>query len=204
MKEIGIKMDSADVKRLRDRIHDLTPILDTIGNTMVSHSQEAFKKSQFGTFRWPKQYGSQSPYIHRAGALQDLLSGGSIKARRFERGNPLIDAGHLSGSLDYRVVGGDTVEYGSALPYAGLHQTGGTSEQTVTKEAKKRLGKEFKKARKAGGTRYEQIKKLAILFHLATMKTKVFRRPFVGTTDEMENDIRENIEQAILDVAEKV
>lgn len=121
-----------------------------------------------------------------------------------------MDEGELARSVSWRKAGSDSVEAGSTVPYAAVHQHGGETVQPVTAETKARLWKWLKgrrnSARRKGGGRaaaessFKALHaRLGFLLNRNTheLVTKVHRRPFVGITDGDADEIRELVESHV-------
>jgi phage gpG-like protein len=156
--------------------------LRVIGEFLKSESQLAFRSQALGPIKWPQRYPNQpEPFVNFAGAVQWLNRGtkaATLPNRVFERRPALMSTGELMRSVSWRVTSNDSVEVGSPLPYAPLHQWGGKSVQEVSPGAKKKLARLMKRARK--GRAPEAIKKLGFLFRADELETNVGARPFVG------------------------
>lgn len=143
MKIIVIHPDNEEaVVQLIGRMRDKDALLDAAGALLVRTSQEAFVKQRFGSIVWPERYAgdTREPFVNVAGIVADFNAGrAEPPQRRFDRRPALMDTGELARSPSYRKVGPDSVEAGSTVPYAALHQRGGESSQPVTRETKERL-----------------------------------------------------------------
>lgn len=203
---------------LRRKVGNLKPILKQVGLLLESRAQRAFQEKKLGEFTWPVQYPRQAgPFLHVAGALEDLNERANIKAKRFVRVDVLTDTGNLRHSIKSRVVG-DLVEIGSVLPYAGMHQWGGISVQPITARAKAKYAEivtklavqlsrgrgrrpmrdPVKEAKRAIALHAKEEKmaalaKLGFVLTQTTKRTKIFPRPFLGITPEDAAEIREAI-----------
>jgi len=208
MAEIIIRSGD-ELRAFNERTRDLTPALKAIGALLESVSQHAFQEQKLGEYVWEGRYPSQEdPFISLAGALSDFDSGATRpKERRFQRTPVLKDTGNLMGSIASKVSGNDLVEVGSAVEYASLHNFGGFSSQPITKQAKTKIAKWISKKKprkpKAGAkpkTPKEQSKgekyalKMMPMLGLDVWETEVVQRPFLGITDQAENDIAETLE----------
>lgn len=173
-------------------------VLERIGAILEAGSQDAFLEQAFGDFRWPGRYPNQAdPHINVAGALGDFAKGRSEpKSRRFDRRPALRDTGALLGSIRSQVVSDEVVEVGSTLPYAAMHQFGGTSSIPIDKATKQRIVKWLLKP--AGEPHRGN---LSPLLTKDTLDTEVVQRPFLGVTDEMETDIHDTVETMIAGAA---
>ena len=186
--------------KLRGVLDNARPILERIGAIMEAGSQQAFDEQRFGSFAWPERYPNQSsPFISVAGALADFAEGKSEpKGRRFDRRPALRDRGILIGSIRSRVVGTETVEVGSTVPYAATHQWGLISSQPVTKETKQRIAKWLLKPK---GAPFRSKMTPLLAKNRTTWDTQVNQRPFLGVTAQMENDIQATVETMIAEAA---
>jgi len=170
-------------------------LLKQMGAMMESASQEAFTLQRLGDIEWPHRYPNQGePFVNVAGLVSDLNRGATIKERRFQRRPALQDTGQLGASIRSRVVSDDRVEVGTPLERGATHQYGLTSQQPITPEAKKGLSKWLLSDQ---GRPFQ--KKLSFLLMPArrTLDTQVVERPFLGITDELEDDMVELIEEVL-------
>lgn len=120
----------ANQKQVEGRLANMDPLLKKLGVLGVEHSQEAFAKEEWDGKRWESRYPNQDePRLNIAGAVSDLLGGGSIKSSRRMRRPVLKDSGDLFRSIDWDVIDGQTVEIGSDLPYATMHNFGSEKSQ---------------------------------------------------------------------------
>ena len=182
-----------------------------IGAIMVKESQRAFQKQALGDIQWPERYpGMTSPKINIAGALADFISGRAApKPNRFQDRPALVDEGMrggLWGSISSRVKDDLTVMVGTNKEYAGLHQEGGISSQNYGDDVRSRIQDWLykrkstkipmsKKNRTPRKGREGYAEKLAPLLFTNTYTQKVKRRPFIGVTDQAEQEIRMAIER---------
>ena len=179
------------ITRLASDLANPNRLLKTVGLLLVAQGQEAFKTQSFGAFKWPPRYrGVGGKYVNAAGVISDALKGGSIKKRRTaDRVPAIMDTGLLRRSLtsrtdSFKERGAFAIEYGTNVPYAGLHQRGGVSYQHMTPDAKKRIRKWLKREKSP-----DLWKRFGKLFasknrSSAIWRTKVHRRPFVGITEK--------------------
>lgn len=103
-----VTIDDADVRQAFARIiaagGDLTPMLDEMGSYLVLSIDRRFEtETGPGGNPWPK-------------SIRALVQGGQT----------LTDSGRLRGSITHNVLGGNAVEVGTNVAYAGIHQMGGT------------------------------------------------------------------------------
>jgi phage gpG-like protein len=167
--------EGTQARALAGAVRDLTPLLKQAGFYMVAKAQEAFKR-QGRSEQWRPR---AVPNV--AGIVQDLTQGPNVKSRRFDPRPAGIDTGSLRSSITYRIVNGDTVEFGSNLPQADLIQHGGTSEQQITSEVRRNLADYLR-----ANPNEELRRKLAFLFTTDVLVTKVPPRPFVEVLPEDE------------------
>lgn len=195
-RQIRISADDADpVLRILARLNNPDPMLRQIAAIMTATSQQSFEEQRLGEFVWRRRYPFQSePFVNIAGLVADLAKGGSVKGRRFVRRPALIDTNALRLTVNSRIAGKNKVETGTPLPYAALHQFGGTSTQMVTDHVKKGLAKFLRSAR---GKQYRG--KLGFLFNTEALETEVNQRPFIGITDEAEKQIVKVVEDHLAD-----
>jgi len=116
--------------RLRNKMADPQPVLEEIGEAMVSSTKQRFIDSRDPAGRKWKRLaydtvlgrlgGRRKAFTKRgrlrAAARRKLTTGGGIK--------PLINSGDLLSSID-RQVRGNEVIVGSDMKYAAIHQFGG-------------------------------------------------------------------------------
>jgi phage virion morphogenesis protein len=114
MTGVVITVDDADVRARLGALQaaggDLAPVLDDIGAQLAQHVLLRFEA---GTGP------GGTPWKPSARALA-------------EGGQTLLDSGRLRDSITHR-VGGDTVEIGSDVVYAAIHQFGGTIRAKTAK-----------------------------------------------------------------------
>ncbi len=104
-------------RRLHDRARDLFPLFDEIGAALVSSTQRRFEEGRGPDGEaWPE----------------------SFRARE-EGGKTLVDRAHLLGSITHN-AGRESVEVGSNLIYAAIHQTGGEIAARVAEYLHFRVG----------------------------------------------------------------
>lgn len=104
------------------------PVLMLIGEKLADSTKERFDRSiaPDGS-RWqPNVFATHVSYAGKFGG--SFRKDGKLSAKGAARvmgKKPLIgESGALSGGITYRLVG-NGVEIGSAMKYAGIHQTGG-------------------------------------------------------------------------------
>lgn len=113
-----------ELARLRSRAGDFATIGSIVARTMESVSQRAFRDQALGDIKWPERYPNQDdPFVNVAALVNWTNEGGSILSRFFDRRPAIVGTGDLRNSMS-ATVSGSTVEHGSKLPYAGIHQYG--------------------------------------------------------------------------------
>lgn len=189
------------------------PLMKQIGILGVAASQKAFRDQALGEIKWPPRYPSQGkPKFNVAGAIMDWKGGRtSPKPNRFQDRPANIDTMETMNRLSYSVSGNLDVTWGSNTPQAPKMQAGGVTVIRYDAATKARManwlyvtppqrGKAFgRKVRqnkvKTGlsGTKkraeYERYIAPLIAKNRNEWKQTVIARPFVGVTDELENDI---------------
>lgn len=206
---ITVTVSSGDeLREIRARATDTKIIGRIVGRTLESVSQRAFRDQRLGEIQWPERYPNQEdPFVNIAALVNWTNEGGSISTRFFDRRPALVGTGDLRQSISSEVSGG-SVAVGSALPYAGLHQSGGLSSQPVTQAAKEKIaqfigeepdGMGGWRTKKRMGARQKANRekywfKLFPLLSSDEITTQVNARPFLGITPEAERDMAEGIE----------
>lgn len=161
---------------------------------MAAGSERAFLDQRFGSFAWPERYPNQSePFINIAGAVSDFARGMSRPlSRRFDRRPALSDTGTLANSITSQLVGLDSVEVGTTVEYASIHQSGGVSIMKIDQATKKRMNKWLFTVE---GEPYRGKMLILVQPNSTQLDTVVAQRPFVGITDEIETDLVAMIEE---------
>lgn len=206
-------MDAVFSARIEKKLADPAPILRRIGATMLAYSQAAFRTHSYGSDKWEARYPNQKddglPYAHIAGIVSDLAKGSNPPSRRFtDQDKPLWESGNLFSSLSHRIVDGNAVELGSALPYASKQQFGGDSSYSMTPSMKLRLfafltGKNVKQGFIQVGKGKKKLffaakgirRRLDYLFGDDMSETDNFEqgivaRPFLGINPELAEKVR--------------
>jgi len=166
----------AKVERIEKNLDDPARALKQIGVLMVAESQAAFKAQGHGTKKWEPR----AP-VNLFGIIADFHAGRrKPPARRFETRPALRDTGRLAKSIAYEVRG-DTVEVGTNLDYAAVHQTGGEVEsQPLTGTVRRALWRWLKKQDTELKRRLGWV--LNKKFRDKKLTTEVPARPFIGVT----------------------
>jgi phage gpG-like protein len=165
-----------------------TDILRGIGMIMVSESQDAFKRQEFGGRSWAPRKD-----VNIFGLIADFAAGRKEPfKRRFQTRPALMDTGQLRMTLNFKVAGDDAVVVGSALPYAEDHQYGGETESEKITEP---MQDAIRKWLSGKGKKYE--KRLGWLtapkFTNQTIIGRVHRRRFLGVTKRTIADVEDMI-----------
>jgi len=111
---------NAALAQLVEKTEDTLPIMDAIGASLVLSTQMRFEREEGPAGgKWPQ----------------------SLRAK-LEGGKTLRDEGHLYASITHR-ASTTSVEVGSNLIYAAIHQFGGKIEAKNAKALKFRIGGEW-------------------------------------------------------------
>lgn len=119
--------------------------------------------------------------------------------KRKARGSLLVQTARLKRSIRKISSGDGYVIIGSDVPYAKIHNEGGTISKTVTVKAhsRKRTTRAGPEKRKKDGTKDKRYKKAAtssgisqIKAHTRKMKLTIPKRQFMGESKELETKIR--------------
>lgn len=187
-----IKSQSRELDRL---IRRQLPI--KIGRMAKDHYQDNFRKGGFvnrGLQKWPTTRRQQTDSTSAAASYGPLLSGHN----------------HLFGSIKY-VPSDYRVTVSNDLPYADIHNQGGTVSPTVTpkmrrfawymyyktsgKTSKGQKGK--KKSQVRAAPQAEFWRNLA-LTRKQKLAVKIPKRQFIGESAELTQHINEKIKQEII------
>ena len=197
-----INLAALGIDDIEHRLDSLRPVMETIGAVLIAAAQKAFEDKQFGTFKWPPQYEhGKDPWVHIAGVASDLSKGIGVKSSRYAPSEATLkDSGDLWRSIDFRAVTRDSVAVGSSVPYAKYHQWGsslvGPAVQVVTGSMRQGLAKAW---READGGKKAALGKMWHWFKKDSINTHIRQRPFLGITDQIEDDIRETVEMYVQD-----
>jgi phage gpG-like protein len=130
----------ARMRRLSSSLEDPRWILTGIGALLLSASQRAFREEKMGKIKWKTR--DETKMVPNWPAIVGHFStkASAPPARNFHGQHTLTGTGRLRGSMAFRLVGEDTVEVGSNVPYAkALHEGGESETPTITKALQKRL-----------------------------------------------------------------
>jgi len=188
---IVIRIDAGDtegVVRILGALKDKQGLLEQVGNVIVEDAHHAFYAQRHGKELWPHRYPNQQPpYLNIAGTIEDFSRGKDApKDRRFTPSPALRDTNQLINSIAFQVTGEDSVEVGTTVPYASVHNFGGVSSQRVTGETKNRIAKWLLTPK---GRAYRDKLLPVLKKNLTTWDTQVVRRQFIGLTSDLANDL---------------
>ena len=145
-----------ELAELRVRAADTATIGKIIARTLEAQSHRTFEDQALGDFAWPERYPNQDdPMVNIAALVNWCNEGNKITSRLFDRRPALKASGNLKQTM-YARVKGDLVEVGSALPYAAVHQWGGTSTQPVGEGTKKEVARFLGAEKKDGKWRMKK------------------------------------------------
>lgn len=185
----------AKVERIQKALENPTAALKQIGALMVAESQNAFRQQRLGD----KQWEARAP-INVFGIIADFAAGAAEPpARRFKRRPALRDTGRLASSISFRLVDEHTVEVGTVVEYAQVHQAGGeVKSEKITKGVQEALwewlkGKGRRWKRDLGWLLNKQ-------FTDTELTAEVPARPFIGITDKTRDYVRRAIGREIMEV----
>lgn len=184
----------AKIERMEKALQNPKKALKQIGVLMVAESQGAFRDQQHGRSKW----ASRAP-VNVYGIISDFAKGGKPPARRFQTRPALKDTGRLSNSISFKINGNTTVEVGTNLDYAGVHQFGGKIEsEPITKSLRRMLWKWLKPKDTSLKSSLGWL--LNKKFIGETLKGEVPARPFVGISKSTIADVREVVGVEIFEV----
>lgn len=114
----------------------LTPkrALDIVGPSLIASTRRRFLRQRTGGIKWVAR---NVPNI--AGIMMDLNKGVSIPGRRNRPRPALVDTGALRDSIQFKTTGGTSAALFATVPYAKIHQDGGTTKIKVTQNMRKNL-----------------------------------------------------------------
>jgi len=193
VEQLQKEFDEGDrIRRIRQALGNPQAALKAIGALMMSESRNAFRAQKFGNVEWAPR-----SVPNRFAVLMDFSQGGTTKppARRFQPRPALVNrggAGGLQSTIAFRLVGNDTVEVGTNLPYASVHQFGGTTESVQITET---IQEKLKKWLKGSGKKWESFFRKYTLPSWLGKKDEqtVPARPFIGVNEQTREDIEEAI-----------
>jgi phage gpG-like protein len=184
----------AKLERINGKLIDPKKALKQIGTEMLAESQAAFKQQGFGQNKWR----ARNP-VNVFGIISDFAQGRrKPPERRFETRPALRDTGRLANSLAFAVKG-RTVEVGTNVPYASLHNFGGVSKsEKVTETVQRGLWSWLKKQDQQLKDRLGWL--LNDEFTNQQLEQRVPKRQFVGITMKTRKAIRQTIGVEIMEV----
>ena len=185
-----IKSRSRELDRL---IRRQLPI--KIGRMAKDHYQDNFRNGGFvnrGLQKWPTTRRQQSGSTSAAASYGPLLSGHN----------------HLFGSIKY-VPGDYRVTVSNDLPYADIHNQGGTVSPTVTPKMRRfawymyykvsgRNSKGQKGKKKSQTQAQAEFWRNLALTRKQKLAVKIPKRQFIGESAELTQHINEKIKQEII------
>ncbi len=175
------------MERVERALKNPATALNQIGVLLVAESQRAFREQQFEGRVWD----ARAP-VNVFGIVRDFAQGKRKPPnRRFEMRPALRDTGDLMRSIAHN-VNGDTVEVGTRLPYAQVHQFGGETEsEPITGKVRRGLWRWLKSQPLEIKRRLGWV--LNRKFRGEKLKQTVPARPFLGITDNARKGVRKII-----------
>lgn len=172
------------LRRIAGKLEDPQGAPAKIGAMMVAESQRAFKAQEFGGRKW-----SERAPVNIFGIIADFSAGKKAPpARRFESRPALRDTGRLASSIAFR-VSGDTVEVGTTVEYAAVHQKGGKVEsKPLTSAVRTALWAWLKKQARPLQRRIGWVLNKKFIDQKLTQKVPA--RKFLGITDKTRAMVR--------------
>lgn len=172
------------LQRIAKRSAKPVAALKIAGTYVASENRRSFDRQKFGRKQWDKR---ATPNVF--GLLADFAKGRNAPpARRFSNSPALVDTGRLRGSIAWRIAGPRTVEIGSNLDYAALHNFGGETESVpLTKAVQTNLSRWLRGKGKQWASRLGYL--TAPSRRGTTLKSKVPARQFIGITAPMQKEI---------------
>lgn len=175
------------VARLIGNLDKPEKALKQIGALLLAQSQKAFRNESWDGKRWPAR---RVPNVFGIIADFSLDGRASPPKRRFESSPVLKDTGRLRQSMSFALVGKDSVDVGTNMSYASVHNFGGPVESLpITRTVQEKLAKFLK--RTAGKVPLKSNLYAGVLERLLrpsmtgkTLKAKVPARQFVGINKE--------------------
>lgn len=191
-------------EKLKGKLNRPKDLLDKIGFIWKAYSQKAFDDQALGDYVWPRRYPNMTgnlPFINVAAALSDLNDGNFVRPSRLDRRPALRGENSLlMNSINWDVSPQEDsvavwVTGSIATEYAGYHQWGSPpdSVQPVHSIAKTMLAAQMD-AVGEDSTMGQALKRLGFLHNIDELSTQVSHRPFLGITNEFEEELREVIE----------
>ena len=189
-----VKLIEQHQKELGELMRRKLPVI--VGRMAKDHFQDNFRKGGFmnnGLQKWPQSKRQRSGTGSAAAQYGPLLSGRN----------------HLFGSIKY-MPGDYRVKVANGVPYAAIHNEGGTATPTVTPKMRrfawamyyKAVGKKKgKKKTKEAGTQKNAaagVWKALALTKKQKLSIKIPKRKFLGESEELTKKINNTIEQQII------
>lgn len=185
----------AKLERFSRGLESPSKALEVIGILGVSLTQRAFDDQRLGNVQWRPR---RVPNIF--GIIRDFAEGKKKPpTRRWDPLPALRDTGRLYQSIAHRIVSDDTVQIGTNLDYASVHQFGGDSEsETITPTMQQAIAEWLRK--EDPQTNVELGWLTNPKFAGSRLKAKIPARPFVGWTDELFDIVVEAVGEQIFEV----
>jgi len=185
--EVG---NSSEFQAFADSIGDLSPVLDGLGALLTARATATFRKQAKGTKPWPARLTPNIP-----GIISDLNKGGNPKARRFDPGQALVDTGTLRRSIAWEVDGsGHTLTVGTTVPYAKVHNEGGSSKISLSADGRAKLVGWLRENKSLASPR------LVLLLTKPNVTTRVRKREFLSIDNDDRKLIQKTIEDGIAEL----
>jgi len=186
MAELASFDEGDRIRLIGKNIANPAAALKAVGVHLSSQYQRAFDRQ--GLKRRDEWKPRGVP--NKAGIISDLNKGGkTVKQRRLEPRKALIDTNRLRGSISWRQISDTSIEVGSNVPYASVHNFGGESEVPVTAQAQTTLRDALKKKKPP---KLIQVLGRAFarrMLKVDSFKVRVPERKFVGITPSLRVDV---------------
>lgn len=185
----------AKLERFGKKLEKPEGALKQIGQIMVAASQQAFRDQRFDEEPWDERSD-----VNVFGIISDFAQGRTKPPkRRFQTRPALVDTGRLRSSIAFRLVGDASVEVGTVVDYAEVHQEGGeVQSETITDKVQKLLGEWLPSQDQEIQDRLKFL--LLPSFRGKRLTATVPERRFIGFTDQIADDVAEIIGIAIFEV----
>ena len=184
----------AKIGRIRGALDNPSAALKQIGALMVAESQQAFRNQGFGGRKWR----DRAP-INTFGIIADFAAGKSSPPnRRFQPRPVLRDTGRLAKSISFRIIDAKTVEVGTNVEYADVHNLGGEVEsEVISEDVQKALWRWLKGRGKAFKRDLGWL--LNKKFRGEKLTAEVPKRQFLGITQRTIRDVKKIVGVKIME-----
>ena len=167
----------AALQGMLDRMANRRPFFMAVGERMLASAQDRFRT---------ETDPSGTPWVAlRPATIRARTRRGQLPMTILRSNSKGKSGSSLAGSLNY-VATTDDVQLGSPLPYAAIHQFGGTIEKDAG--SRYMVGRRFAKREQDGG------RDVAIKAHSITIPA----RPYLGLTPTDEEGILEDAEDWLM------